>query len=262
MSADRTVRVRYRQRISITSEVTSSDFGASLAMMTAHTIERKAPPPANATGFGPRATENRTRPITAPITKDGPWDRNENPRAVRLSSDPVATFPSADCSIAAAIRGKLIRTVLGCMARVRATMETAGISISTDFNVRRNCHGGRSGGGDSSGGSAGGGSRDRGSRGVRRSHAATRTAATPAAANPRTRRAVAHGNSPPVGGGGGVTATTCIENVFTLSCVYVSAGVTLPTTMRNVWFPTPTATNDGAYTTADAPGARGPRRWA
>src|SRR2546426_6003037 len=57
MSADRTVRVRYRQRISIKSEVTSSDFGASLAMMTAHTIERKAPPPANATGFGPRDRE-------------------------------------------------------------------------------------------------------------------------------------------------------------------------------------------------------------
>src|SRR5712691_3468145 len=102
------------------------------------------------------------------------------------------------------------------------------------FERFHRCHGGRSGGGDSSGGSAGGGSRDRGSRGVRRSHAATRTAATPAAANPRTRRAVAHGNSPPVGGGGGVTATTCIENVFTLSCVYVSAGVTLPTTTRNV----------------------------
>src|SRR2546426_4471347 len=126
-------------------------------MMTAHTIARKAPPPANATGFGPRATENRTRPITAPITKAGPWDRNENPRAVRLSSDPVATFPSADCSIAAAIRGKLILTVLGCMARVRATMETAGISISTDFNVRRNCHGGRSGGGGLSRGPPGGG---------------------------------------------------------------------------------------------------------
>src|SRR5256712_9574344 len=171
MSADRTVRVRYRQRISITSEVTSSDFGASLAMMTAHTIARKAPPPANATGFGPRATENRTRPTTAPITKDGPWDRNENPRAVRLSSDPVATFPSADCSIAAAIRGKLILTVLGCMARVRATMETAGISISTDFNVRRNCHGGRSGGGRSSGGAAGGGSRGRGPPGGGGGHA-------------------------------------------------------------------------------------------
>src|SRR5439155_27229173 len=126
------------------------------------------------------------------------------------------------------------------------------------FGRFRRSHGGRSGGGDSSGGSAAGGSRDRGSRGVRRSHAATRTAATPAAANPRTRRAVAHGNSPPVGGGGGVTATTCIRNVFTLSSTYVSAGVTLPTTIRNVWFPTPTAMNDGAYTTADAPGASGP----
>src|SRR2546425_12280056 len=134
-------------------------------MMNAHTLVRKAPPPANATGFGPRATENRTRPITAPITKDGPWDRNENPRAVRLSSDPVATFPSADCSIAAAIRGKLILTVLGCMARVRATMETAGISISTDFNVRRNCHGGRSGGWDLSRGGAGGGAGGRGAPG-------------------------------------------------------------------------------------------------
>src|SRR2546428_12845231 len=133
-------------------------------MMTAHTIARKAPPPANATGFGPRATENRTRPTTAPITKDGPWDRNENPRAVRLSSDPVATFPSADCSIAAAIRGKLILTVLGCMARVRATMETAGISISTDFNVRRNCHGGRGGGGGWSPGSPGGGGGESGGR--------------------------------------------------------------------------------------------------
>src|SRR2546425_11560947 len=128
-------------------------------MMTAHTIERKAPPPANATGFGPRATENRTRPITAPITKDGPWDRNENPRAVRLSSDPVATFPSADCSIAAAIRGKLILTVLGCMARVRATMDTAGISISTGFNVGRNCHGGRRGAAGLRGGGLRGGAR-------------------------------------------------------------------------------------------------------
>src|SRR3989449_9993595 len=179
MSADRTVRVRYRQRISITSEVTSSDFGASLAMMTAHTIARKAPPPANATGFGPRATENRTRPITAPITKAGPWDRNENPRAVRLSSDPVATFPSADYSIAAAIRGKLILTVLGCMARVRATMETAGISISTDFNVRRNCHGGRSGGGGLVGGSPGGGARERGPPGGRGGAPAAREAGTP-----------------------------------------------------------------------------------
>src|SRR2546426_3584772 len=188
MSADRTVRVRYRQRISITSEVTSSDFGASLAMMTAHTIERKAPPPANATGFGPRATENRTRPITAPITKDGPWDRNENPRAVRLSSDPVATFPSADCSIAAAIRGKLILTVLGCMARVRATMETAGISISTDFNVRRNCHGGRSGGGGFSRGAPGGGARERGAPGGGGGHAPARAGAPPPPAHPRGRR--------------------------------------------------------------------------